>query len=102
MAKTYHLLSACGSGIATSSHVAASLKNGLKERGIDVDVRTCGVIEINGLIANTKPDAIIATTTLETVANLGDIKVISGVPLLTGIKKKQMLDDLADYLENNC
>lgn len=102
MAKTYHLLSACGSGIATSSHVAASLKNGLKERGINVEVRTCGVIEINGLIENTRPDAIIATTKLETVSNLGNIKVISGVPLLTGVKKQQMLDDLAEYLKNNC
>ena len=101
MARKYKLLSACGSGIATSSHVAASIKSGMADRDVEVEVRTCGVTEISGLIDSIKPDAIFSTTPIDDiVSNLGDIKIFSGVPLLTGINKKKLLDDLASYLKS--
>lgn len=99
MEKTFKILSACGSGIATSSHVAASIRNGMAERGVNVDVRTCGINEMAGLIDNIKPDAIISTTSTESVYNIGDIKVFSGVPMLTGIGKNEFFDELKNYLE---
>lgn len=97
---TYKLLSVCGSGIVTSSHVSAALKSGLESRGITAEIRTCGITEANGLISNLKPHVIISTVDMDTVHNVGDIKVISGVPLLTGIQKGKMLDDLASYLKS--
>ena len=45
--KTYTILSACGSGVATSSHIAASLTSSLKEMGVSVNVRTCSLGEID-------------------------------------------------------
>ncbi len=98
MSRTYTVFSSCGSGVATSSHVAASIKDGMAQRGLAVQVRTCGVMEMNGLLERVTPDAIVSTTSLETVKGLGDIKVFPGMPLLTGIQKTKLLDDLAAYL----
>ena len=98
MARTYTVFSACGSGVATSSHVAASIKDGMAQRGLAVQVRTCGVMELTGLLDRMTPDAIVSTTSLETVRGLGNVKVFPGMPLLTGIQKGKMLDDLAAYL----
>lgn len=98
MGRIFKLLAACGSGIATSSHVSTSLKNGLMARGVEILVRTCSVQEISGLIDSLKPDAIVTTSSLESVKNLGDIKVVSGIPFLTGFQKDPLLDELAEYL----
>lgn len=99
MGRTFKVLSACGSGIATSSHVATSIRQGMLDRGINVDVRTCGINEMSGLIDNVKPDAIVSTTSTESVYNIGDIKVFSGVPLLTGIGKDKFFDEMKEYFE---
>ena len=60
MAKVFKVLSACGSGIATSSHVATSIRQGMADRGVNVEVRTCGVNEMSGLIDNVKPTIIVS------------------------------------------
>ena len=99
MTRTFKILSACGSGIATSSHVATSIRQGMADRGLAVEVRTCGISEAAGLIENGRPDAIVSTTSTESVYNIGDIKVFSGIPLLTGIGKNQFFDEMKDYLE---
>ena len=39
MKRTFKILSACGSGIATSSHVATSIRQGMADRGLAVEVR---------------------------------------------------------------
>ena len=100
MAKVFKVLSACGSGIATSSHVATSIRQGMADRGVNVEVRTCGVNEMSGLIDNVKPTIIVSTTSLESVRNEGEIKVMSGVPLLTGIGKNQFFDEMEEYLKS--
>lgn len=99
MGRVFKILSACGSGIATSSHVATSIRNGMADRGVNVDVRTCGINEMAGLIETIKPDAIVSTTSTESVYNIGDIKVFSGVPMLTGIGKDAFFDEMKEYLE---
>ena len=96
------VLSACGSGIATSSHIRQVIDEALKERGVkDCVVRTCGVAEIAGLIDSMDPAVIVHTMSLETVKNpkLADVKCMSGMPILTGVRRKEMLDELAEYIK---
>jgi PTS system galactitol-specific IIB component len=95
------ILSACGSGIATSSHVATSLRDGLKERGLEVEIRTCAIQELETLIRTLKPSAIFAPSSDDAIApNVGDIKIFSGIPLLTGINKNALFDEVAAYLNS--
>lgn len=98
----FTILSACGSGIATSTHVATSLTEGLRERGVeDVTVQTCAIQNLPSLISTAHPSAIFAPSTdADVVGDVGDIKIFSGVPLLTGINKQALLDEVAEYLKS--
>ena len=98
--KTYTILSACGSGVATSSHIAASLTSSLKEMGVSVNVRTCSLGEIDGLVESMHPSIVVATASLETVHNWGEIKVMNGIPLLTGVGRQEKLNEIAEYLKS--
>ncbi|MBP2638621.1 MAG: hypothetical protein H6Q72_4528 [Firmicutes bacterium] len=97
--RVFKVLAVCGTGMATSSHAAMVLQKGLKERGLEVQVRTCAVMEANGLIINFKPDVIVHTTSLASVSNLGDIKVFPGVALLTGVGADKLCNEIAAYLQ---
>jgi len=44
--KTYKIIVACGTGIATSTYVAIKIKELLKERGIEVSTIQCRVTEV--------------------------------------------------------
>ena len=68
--------------------------------GVNVHVRTCSLGEIDGLIESVHPSIIVATASLETVHNIGDIKVMNGIPLLTGVGRQDMIKEIADYLKS--
>lgn len=99
--KNYRILAVCGAGLATSTHVAKTLQTGLKERGIDGQIRTCSVAEATGIISGYQPDVILATVATDSIKGSGDIKVFSGIPLLTGIGSDQILDEVAAYLRGD-
>ena len=81
--------------------MATSLRDGLEERGVDVEVRTCALQELPTLIDTLRPSAIFAPVSEDDIApNIGDIKVFSGVPLLTGINKQALFDEVAEYLNS--
>lgn len=73
----------------------------MKKLGVEAEVRTCGVGELSALIDALDPAVIVHTMSLETVKNpkLADIKCMSGMPILTGMRKDAMLQELADYLK---
>lgn len=98
--KDYKVLAVCGAGLATSTHVAKMIQTGLANRKIAANIRTCSVSESKGVIFNFKPDVIITTVATDAVTAPDDVKVFSGVPLLTGVGANQSLDEIAEYLVN--
>ena len=88
------ILVCCGTGIATSTMAATKLREMLKQRGITVHTTTCKSTEVAGKIQSSRPDAIVSTTKLTTA---GDIKVFSGIPLLTGVGASQLIDSIVEY-----
>lgn len=99
MAEMYRVLAVCGAGLATSTHVAKTLQNGLKKREIETQIRTCSVAESSGVMFQYKPHVILATVSVQSVQPPEGTPVYSGVPLLTGIGAEKVLDDIATYLK---
>ena len=87
MALRKRVLVACGTGIATSTHVADRLSREFAERHLDVDITQCRVAEIGAYASDV--DAIVTTS-----AVAGDYgkPVVSGIPFLTGIGDQEAID----------
>ncbi len=96
----YRILAVCGAGLATSTHVAKTLQNGLDKRGMTSQIRTCSVAEASGVILNYKPEIILATVSVSSIKNPSNTKICSGIPLLTGVGASVLLDDIAAYLKS--
>ena len=90
------VLIACGTSIATATHVASSVKDTAKEAGIDVDVAQCKAAEIRGKVQTFSPHVIVHTTPIP--KDLG-IPAFSGVPFLSGIGLDQLKADLIAALK---
>lgn len=85
----------CGTAIATSTVVALSVQEMLKERGIEIETRQCKAAEVayktNGI------DLIVSTTPI--TSDIGDIPVVVTIAFLTGIGKDTALEEIASHLE---
>ena len=90
------VLIACGTSIATATHVANSVKDTAKEAGIDVDVAQCKAAEIRGKIQTFTPHVIVHTTPIP--KDLG-IPAFSGVPFLSGIGLDQLKAEIIAALK---
>jgi PTS system galactitol-specific IIB component len=90
------VLIACGTSIATATHVANSVKDTAKDAGIDVDVAQCKAAEIRGKIQTFTPDVIVHNTPIP--KDLG-IPAFSGIPFLSGIGLDQLKADLVAELK---
>lgn len=97
--KQYRILGVCGAGLSTSTTVAKTLQNGMEERQMPAQIRTCSVIEATGTIQGYQPDVILATVATDSFENPSDAKVFSGVPLLTGIGSDELLDSIVEHLK---
>ncbi len=84
---------ACGTGIATSTVIAAKIRELADSLGVPVDVRQIKVAEATSL--EDQADLIVATTE---VPSRIKVPVIRALPLLTGIGSQQVLDDIAAAL----
>lgn len=87
------ILVACGAAVATSTLVANSIEETMKERGLAVNIRQCKATEVPSLVDDC--DLIVATTPVPD--NLGK-PVIKGLPFLTGIGKAGILDQIEKIL----
>ena len=94
MRKKYVVV-ACGSGIATSNMVAGQIRDVCKENGIEIDLHTCTIMDLPFEAENA--DLIITTSKYK--GNVGT-RVVSGLPLLTGIGKEKVLDEIISYLRS--
>jgi len=92
----HNIVVACGTAIATSTHVAIKLKELLGERGLAVHTVQCRVSEVPSLA----PDAEVVVATAQVPYDL-DIPVIDGIPFLTGIGVKEVIDKIEKILKNS-
>jgi PTS system galactitol-specific IIB component len=94
-AKVFKIVVACGTAIATSTHVAIKIKELLEERGFKVHTIQCRVQEVPSLA----PDADLVVATAQVPFDL-DVPVVDGIPFLTGIGVKEVIDKIEEILTN--
>lgn len=92
-AKTYKIVVACGTAIATSTHVAIKIKELLEERGLRVHTIQCRVTEVPSLA----PDADLVVSTAQVPYDL-DVPVVDGIPFLTGLGVQEVIDKIESLL----
>ena len=91
-----NILLACGSGIATSTAVAAKIKDLLDDNGYEgqYKITQCSIAE--AVSKSSQADLLIATT-----AKPDDLECpyIAGVPFLTGIGKAATEQKVLEFME---
>lgn len=98
--KTFRILSACGTGVATSTVAAETCKRLLEERGIcSVEVTECKALEIVGLAENLHPDCIIHTAEIPE-EQLSEYKIFRCLEFITGFGAEAVADEIAEYLKS--
>ena len=93
--KIYKVVVACGTAIATSTHVAMKLTELLEERGLKIQTTQCRVPEVPMLA----PNADLVVSTAQVPYEI-DIPVVNGIPFLTGIGVKEVIDQIEKLLKN--
>jgi galactitol PTS system EIIB component len=91
--KIYKIVVACGTAIATSTHVAMKVKELLEERGLKIHTIQCRVLEVPSLAPNA--DLVIATAQVPYDI---EVPVVDGIPFLTGIGVKEVIDKIESLL----
>lgn len=91
--KIYKIVVACGTAIATSTHVAIKIKELLEERGLKIHTIQCRVPEVPSFAPNA--DLVVATAQVPYDI---DIPVVDGIPFLTGIGVKEVIDKIEKLL----
>jgi galactitol PTS system EIIB component len=94
-ARIFKIVVACGTAIATSTHVAIKIKELLEERGLKIHTLQCRVTEVPSLA----PDADLVVATAQVPYDI-DVPVIDGIPFLTGIGVKEVIDKIEKILVN--
>ena len=91
--RIYKIVVACGTAIATSTHVAMKIKEMLEERGLKIHTIQCRVPEVPMLA----PDADLVVATAQVPYEI-DVPVVNGIPFLTGIGVKEVIDKIETLL----
>jgi galactitol PTS system EIIB component len=92
--KMKKVLVICGTGVATSTIVINKLKEFFAEKQIDVQLYQSKVSDI--LSTGNDYDVIISTTVVPPSIKT---KVVNAVPLLTGIGKEKVFNDILEALK---
>ncbi len=92
--KTYKIVVACGTAIATSTHVAIKVKELLEERGLKIHTIQCRVLEVPALA----PDADLVIATAQVPYDI-DVPIVDGIPFLTGIGEEEVIDKIEKLLK---
>lgn len=87
------VLVVCGTGVATSTMVASSIKDHCAAQGIDVQVTQGKVMDL--LSGNPDVDVIVATTS---VPDSITVPVVAGLPFLTGMGQDAALAEVVGHL----
>ena len=92
-ARIYKIVVSCGTAIATSTHVSIKVKELLEERGLKVHTIQCRVVEVPHLA----PDADLVISTAQVPYDIS-VPVVDGIPFLTGIGEKEVIDRIEQIL----
>jgi len=87
---------ACGTAIATSTHVAVRLKELLEERGIKITTVQARVSEVPSMVEG----ACAVVATAQVPYDL-DVPVISGLAFLTGVGLEEVVDRIEDVIRSS-
>ncbi len=91
--RVYTIIVSCGTAIATSTHVAIKIKELLAERGLQVKTIQCRVPEVPDYADNA--DLVVSTAQ---VPYQLEIPIIDGIPFLSGIGIKEVIDEIETRL----
>lgn len=89
------ILVACGNGIATSTVVASKVRDYLSENGVDVSTTQTKLMEVPSKVLDY--DLLITTGQFE--GQTGDVPVVKGMPILTGIGVDQTMEEILNILK---
>ncbi len=89
------ILVMCGSSIATTNLAAVKLEDEARRRKVKVVTKKGKIADMNTLIETVRPDLIVATAQTK---ERNDIKVFSGVPLISTIGQEKLYDDIFAYI----
>ncbi len=89
------ILVMCGSSVATSNLAAVKLEDEARRRKVRVVTKKGKVADASMLIQHEKPDLVVATAQIK---ERDDIKVFSGVPLISTIGQEKLYDDIFAYI----
>ncbi len=92
--RIYKVVVSCGTAIATSTVVSMKVKELLTERGLKIHTIQCRVVEVPMLA----PDADIIISTAQVPFDI-NIPVVDGLPFLTGIGVKEVIDKIVSLLQ---
>lgn len=90
------ILVACGTAVATSTVVAKSIEEILRDRGINIVTRQCKASEVSSMLSGV--DLVVTTTPLQ--GNLG-VPVIQTLAFLTGMGKEAVIEQIIQALKIN-
>lgn len=89
------VLIACGNGIATSTVVASKVKEYLTSKGVEVTTSQTKLMEVTSKVQ----DYDLLVTTGQFEGQTGDVPVVKGMPILTGINSEQTMEEILSYLK---
>jgi len=89
------ILVMCGSSVATSNLAAVKLEEEAKRRKVKIKTKKGKVADASMLIKHERPDLVVATAQIK---ERDDIKVFSGVPLISTIGQEKLYDDIFSYI----
>lgn len=90
---TKKVLVICGTGVATSTVVAESIRQRCADEGLAVDITQGKVMDL--VRGNPDVDLIVSTTEIPSSIT---VPVVAGLPFLTGIGKDAALDEIVEIL----
>jgi len=90
-----NVLVACGTAIATSTHVSMRIKEEMQKRGLQVNTIQCRIQEVPRYI-----DSVSVIVATSQVPFNTSIPVINGVPILTGIGAEEVIENIYKALKS--
>lgn len=96
MSRPAVILVMCGSSVATTNLAAVKLENEAKKRKVKIKVQKGKIADFDMLVNMHKPDLVVATSQTHDRDN---VKVFSGVPLVTTIGQDKLYDEIFAYIK---
>ncbi|MGC8979369.1 PTS sugar transporter subunit IIB [Caldisericum sp.] len=93
--RNFKIIVACGTGIATASAAAESLRSRFESMGIKADFAKCGIQDAIIMIKNGSYDLLVSTAGIPSEVK---IPSVSGVPFLTGIGVEEVINQIVEIL----